>query len=59
MIGGRSVAHEPIAPPFGPTRSCVHVEADGTVILAPRGQIAVAPAGDLVQAGPGWSPVVA
>lgn len=46
------MAHEPIAAPFGPARSCVHVEPDGVVVLAPRHEIAVAPAGDLVQAGP-------
>lgn len=51
-IGGRSVAHEPIAAPFGPERSCVHVEPAGGVVLAPRREIAAAPAGDLVQAGP-------
>ena len=51
-IGGRLVAHEPIAAPFGPVRSCVHVEPGGAVRLAPRGEIAAAPAGDVVQAGP-------
>ena len=51
-IDGRSVAHEPIAAPFGPARSCVHIEPSGKVTLAPRREIAGAPAGDLVQAGP-------
>lgn len=51
-IDGRPVAHEPIADPFGPRRSCVHVEPGSAVRLAPRGEIAVAPDGDLVQAGP-------
>jgi hypothetical protein len=51
-IDGRSVAHEPIAAPFGPARSCVHLEPGGAVVLAPRREIALAPAGDLVQAGP-------
>lgn len=51
-IDGRLVAHEPIAAPFGPARSCVHVEPGGAVTLAPRHEIALAPAGDLVQAGP-------
>jgi hypothetical protein len=51
-IDGRQVAHEPIASPFGPARSCVHVEPGGAVTFAPRREIAVAPAGDLVQAGP-------
>ena len=51
-IDGHVVAHEPIAAPFGSVRSCVHVEASGAVTLAPRREIAAAPAGDLVQAGP-------
>jgi len=51
-IGGEPVPHEPIAAPFGPARSCVHVDPDGAVTLAPRREIAAAPAGDLVQAGP-------
>jgi Phosphodiester glycosidase len=51
-IDGRPVAHEPIAAPFGPARSCIHAEPDGDVVLAPRREIAAAPAGDLVQAGP-------
>jgi len=51
-IDGRLVEHEPIAAPFGPARSCVHIEPGGAVLLAPRGEIAAAPAGDLVQAGP-------
>jgi Phosphodiester glycosidase len=51
-IDGRTVAHEPIAAPFGPARSCVHVEPGGDVLLAPRGEIAATPSGDLVQAGP-------
>jgi phosphodiester glycosidase len=51
-IGGRLVPHEPIIAPFGATRSCVHLEPDGAVTLAPRREIAAAPVGDLVQAGP-------
>jgi hypothetical protein len=51
-LGGRPVAHEPIDDPFGPLRGCVHVERDGAVTLAPRGEIPEAPGGDLVQAGP-------
>jgi hypothetical protein len=51
-IDGRVVAHETIAAPFGPARSCVHVGPDGAVRLAPRGELPVAPPGDLVQAGP-------
>lgn len=51
-IGGEPIAHEPIAGPFGPVRSCVHLEPDGAVTLAPRGEIDDAATGDLVQAGP-------
>ena len=51
-IGGEVLAHEPIAAPFGPARSCVTVAPDGAVTLAPRAEIADAPPGDLVQAGP-------
>jgi hypothetical protein len=51
-IGGRPVAHEAIAPPFGPARSCVHLEPRGAVALAPREELPADPAGDLVQAGP-------
>jgi len=49
-LGGRPLAHEPIADPFGPLRSCIHIEPDGGVVIAARADIA--PAGDLVQAGP-------
>ena len=49
---GSTVAHEPIDAPFGRARSCVYVEPDGAVLLAPRREIAAAPVGDLVQAGP-------
>ena len=52
-IDGRPVAHEPIEGSFGPARSCVHAEPGGGVVIAPRAAIAAAPAGDLVQAGPG------
>jgi len=51
-VGGRSLTHEPVAPPFGPARSCIHLGPDGAISLAPRREIAVEPAGDLVQAGP-------
>ena len=51
-IDGRLGAHEPIAAPFGAARSCVHVEPNGAVTLAPRREIAAEPAGELVQAGP-------
>jgi Phosphodiester glycosidase len=49
-VGGRLVAHEPVADPWGPRRACVHV--DGDVRLAPLSELAAEPAGDLVQAGP-------
>jgi hypothetical protein len=49
-IGGEVVAHEPITAPWGDRRACVHV--DGAVRLAPRGEIAAEPPGDLVLAGP-------
>ncbi|HEV2727429.1 MAG TPA: phosphodiester glycosidase family protein [Solirubrobacterales bacterium] len=51
-IDGQLLAHEPVAAPFGPARSCVYVDPDGDVTLAPRREIAADPAGDLVQAGP-------
>lgn len=51
-VDGEPVAHEPIAAPFGPLRGCLHVDPGGNVTLAPRREIAAAPAGDLVQAGP-------
>jgi len=49
-IDGRPIEHEPVADPFGPVRSCVHITPDGDLELAARAEIA--PAGDLVQAGP-------
>ena len=51
-IGGKLVAHEPIAAPFGPARSCMHVDPSGVIRFAPLREIAAAPPGDLVQAGP-------
>jgi hypothetical protein len=51
-IEGHLIAHEPIAAPFGPARSCVHVDPSGGLTLAPRREIASDAAGDLVQAGP-------
>jgi exopolysaccharide biosynthesis protein len=50
VTGGRRLAHEPVAEPWGPARACVHV--DGTVRLARRSELPSEPAGDLVQAGP-------
>jgi hypothetical protein len=49
-IGGEVVEHEPISPPWGPRRGCVHI--DGGVRLAPRARVADDAPGDLVQAGP-------
>jgi hypothetical protein len=47
---GESVGHEPVAAPWGPRRACVHI--DGSVRIAPRGELAADPPGALVQAGP-------
>jgi hypothetical protein len=49
-IGGQAVNFEPIAPPWGPLRGCVHI--DGEVRLAARRELAADPTGDLVMAGP-------
>jgi hypothetical protein len=49
-IDGTLVEHEPIAPPWGPERACVHV--DGRVRLARRADLDPDPPGHLVQAGP-------
>jgi hypothetical protein len=49
-VDGAVVEHEPVADPWGPRRACVHV--DGSPRLAPRGELAAEPRGDLVQAGP-------
>jgi hypothetical protein len=49
-IGGDVVEHEPIAPPWGPKRGCVHI--DGSVRIAAREQLPDDPPGDLLQAGP-------
>jgi hypothetical protein len=49
-IGGRPLAHEPVAPPWTARRSCVHV--DGALRLGPRDELGADPPGDLVQAGP-------
>jgi exopolysaccharide biosynthesis protein len=50
VTGGRRLAHEPVAEPWGSARACVHV--DGTVRLARRSELPSEPVGDLVQAGP-------
>jgi hypothetical protein len=49
-IGGEVVEHEPVSPPRGPQRACVHI--DGSVRLLRRGELGADPPGDLVQAGP-------
>jgi Phosphodiester glycosidase len=49
-LAGRPVEHEPVAAPWAAARACVQV--DGAVRLAPRGDLADEPPGDLVQAGP-------
>ncbi len=51
-IGGELVHHEPVTAPWGDRRACVHVDGDGAVRLAPRGELAAEPPGDLVLAGP-------
>jgi hypothetical protein len=49
-IAGTPVAHEPVLARWRSARGCVHV--DGEVRIAPRGELAAEPRGDLVQAGP-------
>jgi hypothetical protein len=49
-IDGAVVEHEPIAPPWGPRRACVHI--NGSVRLARRAEVSAEPPGDLVLAGP-------
>ena len=49
-LGGELVVHEPVAPPWGQQRACVHI--NGGVRLVRRGELASHPSGDLVQAGP-------
>jgi len=50
-IDGRAHPTEPIDPPWGERRACLHVNG-GPVRLAPRGQLPPLPVGDLLQAGP-------
>jgi hypothetical protein len=50
-IDGDPVPHEPIVPPYAGRRACVAAE-DGDIRLAARDELAYAPAGDLVHAGP-------
>jgi hypothetical protein len=49
-VDGEVLVHEPVAAPWGARRGCVHI--DGSVRLAPRGELAADPPGDLVVAGP-------
>ena len=49
-VDGAPLAHEPIAPPWGDARACVHV--DGAIRMAPRRDLPAEPDGDLLQAGP-------
>ena len=49
-LGGEVVPHEPVADPWAPQRACVQI--DGSVRIAPRGELAADPPGALVQAGP-------
>jgi phosphodiester glycosidase len=49
-IAGELLAHEPVAEAWAQARACLHI--DGAVRMAPRTDLAAAPGGDLVQAGP-------
>jgi hypothetical protein len=49
-VGGKPLAYEPVAEPWAQARAALHV--DGTVRMAPRGQLPATPQGDLLQAGP-------
>jgi hypothetical protein len=49
-VDGAAIEHEPIAPPWGAKRGCVH--SDGGVRIARRDELADDPPGDLLQAGP-------
>ncbi|HWK25527.1 MAG TPA: phosphodiester glycosidase family protein [Solirubrobacter sp.] len=50
-IGGAPVAHEPVTPPWGERRACVHADGAG-VAIARRDALPAEPGGDLLQAGP-------
>lgn len=50
-IGGSAHPTQPFDPPWGERRACVHAD-DGRVSLAPRHELPVEPAGDVLQAGP-------
>ena len=51
MAGGRALASEPFAAPYGPRRAALHA-SDGGIRIAPRAQLGDVSDGDLVQAGP-------
>ena len=51
MTGGRGLASEPFAGPYGPRRATLHA-GDGGIRIAPRAELGDVSAGDLVQAGP-------
>ena len=51
MTGGRALASEPFAAPYGPRRAALHA-SDGGIRIAPRAQLGDVSDGDLVQAGP-------
>lgn len=50
-IGGSVHPTQPFDPPWGERRACIQTE-DGRVLLAPRHELPLEPAGDLLQAGP-------
>jgi hypothetical protein len=49
-VDGAAIEHEPIAPPWGGRRACVHVHEG--VRIARRDELPGDPPGDLLQAGP-------
>ena len=51
MTGGRALASEPFAAPYGPRRATLHA-GDGEIRIAARAELGEVSAGDLVQAGP-------
>src|SRR5436305_2655075 len=50
-IGGSVHPTQPFDPPWGERRACIYAD-DGQVQLAPRHELPLEPAGDLLQAGP-------
>jgi Phosphodiester glycosidase len=50
-IAGKQEPSTPFDPPWGAVRACVHVDGDA-IRMARRGALPLAPAGDLLQAGP-------